>query len=182
MEELDNFIHSKELYVRNYLLKKGSVIDDLWGLSSKWKEYFYLFEEMSDADRTSYFLSDVNYIEGAMRVWSYGREILSFQEWDLIDQLWSYFIQAFEKIILNKAKSAFFFFPDQPLKVELEHVKPGIKLKIGGGKEFVLSMKSVAYFLGEGKLFLTAVQLSINNTKYNFEIELVDSMIEKIRA
>ncbi|MDE6761090.1 MAG: hypothetical protein K2J90_10510, partial [Lachnospiraceae bacterium] len=46
-----------------------------------------------------------------------GEKILGENEWDLVDQLWLYFINAF--IQLKKQEYVEFYFPDQALKVKM---------------------------------------------------------------
>ncbi len=66
-------------------------------------------------------LADINelyYLEGAIVIKYYNKEIMGFKEWDLIVPLWSYFIDAIEEIIQGK-DTASFMFPDQPVELVL---------------------------------------------------------------
>lgn len=169
---------TKELYLENYLLKKGIIIRD-WSEANK--ENFHALNKMSDDELTEYLKQDSFYIEGAICIWSYGRSVLTLSHYDLIDQLWNYLIQALEKIILKKEKSAFFMFPDQPLKVEFTQQKRRFTLKIDGGKEYVLSAESITYFLEEGRQFFTRLAAASSTHNSDYEIETINSMLENIK-
>lgn len=51
---------------------------------------------------------DPDYIEGAI-LWSYdGRAILSEKHWDLVDQLWAYFIDGVEAVVKSETFEHYF--------------------------------------------------------------------------
>lgn len=63
------------------------------------------------------YITDNQYISGMIEIIYYGEQIIGENEWDLVDQLWLYFIDAF--IQLEKQEYVEFYFPDQPLKVKM---------------------------------------------------------------
>ena len=65
------------------------------------------------------FIKDYDYTEGAIIVNYNGMDILGFRYWDLIDQLWSYIIDAIEQIAGFKAE-VHFYLPDQPVRIDLK--------------------------------------------------------------
>ena len=62
-------------------------------------------------------VTDVFYVEGAIVIKYYTQEIMGLEQWDLINHLWSYFIDAIDELIEGKWETSFLF-PDQPLNIE----------------------------------------------------------------
>ena len=70
-------------------------------------------------------IADINelyYLEGAIVINYYNKEIMGFKEWDLIVSLWTFLIGAIEEIIQGK-DIAGFMFPDQPVELTLNSKK-----------------------------------------------------------
>lgn len=64
-------------------------------------------------------IADINelyYLEGAIVINYYNKEIMGFKEWDLIVSLWTFFIGAIEEIIQGK-DIAGFMFPDHYVNI-----------------------------------------------------------------
>lgn len=91
-------------------------------------------EEMAD-------INELYYLEGAIVIKYYNKEIMGFKEWDLIVPLWSYFIDAIEEIIQGK-DTAGFMFPDQPVELILNSKKNKDGLLITIGERTCLIEKS----------------------------------------
>ena len=90
-------------------------------------------------------IADINelyYLEGAIVIKYYNKEIMGFKEWDLIVPLWSYFIDAIEEIIQGK-DTASFMFPDQPVELVLNCKKNMDVLLMTIGERTCLIEKSV---------------------------------------
>lgn len=97
-------------------------------------------------------VTDVFYVEGAIVIKYYTQEIMGLEQWDLINHLWSYFIDAIDELIEGKWETSFLF-PDQPLNVILRNEKRnqnGLLIIIGNKKymvekkEFFLALLSAA--------------------------------------
>ena len=97
-------------------------------------------------------VTDVFYVEGAIVIKYYTQEIMGLEQWDLINYLWSYFIDAIDELIEGKRETSFWF-PDQPLNVILRNEKNnrnGLLIIIGKKtymvekKEFFLEILSAA--------------------------------------
>ena len=76
---------------------------------------------------------DADYIYGAI-LWTIDDQpFLTKEEWDLVDQLWGYLVNAMLEI--TQGRDADFYFPDMPLPVNLSllHGWDGVKLKVGDG-------------------------------------------------
>ena len=96
-------------------LKKNKTIKSLEKIELDYRQYFIQCVD----DNALNYISDYHYIEGAIII-EYNDEILlGFQQWDLVDQLWTYIIEAIELIIYDKEEVGFFF-PDQPIKVQIK--------------------------------------------------------------
>lgn len=67
-------------------------------------------------------ITDPFYIEGAILIRNNSQEIMGFKQWDLVDHLWSYLIDAIDDLICGKQETSFLF-PDQPLKMTLSTKK-----------------------------------------------------------
>lgn len=67
-------------------------------------------------------ITDPFYIEGAILIRNYNQEIMGFKQWDLVEHLWSYLIDAIDELICGKQETSFLF-PDQPLKMTLSTKK-----------------------------------------------------------
>ena len=67
-------------------------------------------------------ITDPFYIEGAILIRNYNQEIMGFKQWDLVEHLWSYLIDAIDDLICGKQETSFLF-PDQPLKMTLSTKK-----------------------------------------------------------
>lgn len=61
---------------------------------------------------------DYDYLNGAICIEYQNKNILGFRYWDLIDQLWFYFLNTLN--YLKTHSSSEFYFPDQPIKVILQ--------------------------------------------------------------
>lgn len=68
------------------------------------------------------FITDVCYLEGAIVIKYYTQEIMGLKQYDLINHLWSYFIDVIDELIEGKRETSFWF-PDQPLNVILRNEK-----------------------------------------------------------
>jgi len=159
MEKSDNYtLLNKELHVESFLLKKGTEIHDLSKSFANWDKHFLRVNDMTDDEIVEYLKPDSFYIEGSLCIWSYGREILSFAEWDLIDQLWSYFIDTLHDVVVCGNDKGEFFFPDQPLPVKIEKHKRDLKITINKDKVLQLPQKMFCtVFLNEGINFLNRI-------------------------
>ena len=120
-------------------------------------------------------LLDYDYLSGALIIKYEGKELLGFKHWDLIDQLWYYFVDAFIKLASDG--KAEFSFPDQPFKVMMERKNNTfISLNLNGN-----------VFLLNEKDFITQMLISSNNffmnlkkifPEYEFDI---DECIDKVK-
>ncbi len=102
--------------VQSYL-KKDIVIDSLEGINSKYALYF----ACCDSNNCLKYIRDYDYIEGAITIYYNQKPLLDFRHWDLVDQLWVYFLDAIYSALIEK-KNVEFYFPDQTIKVKLDRI------------------------------------------------------------
>jgi hypothetical protein len=69
-------------------------------------------------------IEDVEYIRGAIDCTVNGHQLLTVQMVDLVDQLWAYLADGMTKA--NEGKAFSCYFPDQPIKFELEPLSGGL--------------------------------------------------------
>lgn len=181
MEQLDNYIHTKELHIESFLRKKGKVIKDIDTISKLWNDYFYRFKDINNSELSFYLKESSFYLEGCICIWSYGREVLSFKHWDLIDQLYSYFITALHQILVLGNIESSFSFPDQPLLVELKRSK-GEKIIITIENDtFVVSKKLfTSMLLKESIVFFKRLSLNKKTKEYNELIKLAEDTLNTL--
>ena len=51
-------------------------------------------------------ITDPFYIEGAILIRNYSQEIMGFKQWDLVEHLWSYLIDAIDELICGKQETS----------------------------------------------------------------------------
>ena len=170
---------SDELKIEFFLKKEDVVIDNLDALANSWQEYFYSFNELGDDQLTEHLQKNPEYIEGAICVWYYGLEIVSFKEWDLIDQLLFYFVQSFHEILIRERKNVSFFFPDQPLEVTMTLEGDSIVIGIGDSSTSRITITSlIKIFIPESKLFFRRLSSCLLTDKYDDVLSLIDDISE----
>jgi hypothetical protein len=78
------------------------------------------FIELTEIEKIRQLKTDAQYVEGAIILNCYGREILGFEDYDYILPMWEFWVSAIEEY-LSAGKSVVNF-PDQPRKIRLERV------------------------------------------------------------
>lgn len=116
------------------------------------------------------YITDFQYINDMIEIRYYGEEILGAAQWDLVDQLWWYFIDAF--ISLKEQDCVEFYFPDQPLKVRMTD-KNGkfIILEVGIKRYCLPKIPFIQAMLEEAKRFFTILD-------YRERLEKIDTLAE----
>lgn len=109
------------------------------------------------------YIIDNQYISGMIEIIYYGEQIIGENEWDLVDQLWLYFINAF--IQLKKQEYVEFYFPDQPLKVKMTDINGEYLIfEVGKNKKCFPKKIFIQEMIDEAKKFF-----SILNFQYGLE-------------
>lgn len=178
MEESIRFVENKEVHVEFFLKKKHTVINDLKNISQNWKSYFLRFNELNESELNKYLIDDDFYIEGAIYISHFGKDLIGFKYWDLIDQLCSYFVHSIYEITINNKESEKFYFPDQPVEVIVTKEKELIGIKISNENIFYLNRN---IFIKE---FLNACKNlyeRVNFNSYEPEIEKIEQILKYLR-
>lgn len=170
------FIQNK-IQIDSFLLKRGVLIRELNGLEDNWQQFFHNMKHLTLKDLQDYFKEEDFYIEGALCIQIGKEKILSFREWDLVDQLWSYFLRAFSEIILRKVNHSEFYFPDQPLQVEITKMnKNDILLKVGNVSNTISILQFLPVFLNEAEFFFRKLSEIVGLSKYKEEFAMIEQL------
>ncbi|MCU5331996.1 hypothetical protein [Bacillus wiedmannii] len=129
--------------VKSYI-KNDKIITSLDNIESNFLEYFIHFDDAKCLE----LVIDLDDMEGAIVINYCGNTILGFKEWDMIDQLWSYFINVIEELLENK-NDVSFYFPDQPLE---------IKMQVISQEQILLSIAEEKTCFNKDELLLTLLK------------------------
>ncbi|MFP1961545.1 hypothetical protein [Lonsdalea quercina] len=125
-------------------------------------------------------IKKTDYIDGAILLTINYVEVMNTSMWDCIDQLWIYMLNAL--IELNSGKDAEFYFPDQPIKVTLNHVKNNILFKVGD-VGVVVEKKAFMLFMANSCLnFLESMMTIDGAPDYGLEIKSSLSLIHNLTS
>lgn len=125
-------------------------------------------------------LRKTDYIDGAILLTVNYVEVMNTSMWDCIDQLWIYMLNAL--IELNSGKDAEFYFPDQPIKVTLNHVKNNILFKVGD-LGVVVEKKEFMLFMAKSCLNFLERMMTIDGAPdYGIEIKSSLNLIHKLNS
>lgn len=137
--------------VKSYI-KNDKVITSLDNIENEYFEYFNSFDDIGCLK----YIKDFDYLEGAIIIRYGGNNIIGFKYWDLIDQLWSYFLNAIEELV-EGVDSVAFYFPDQPIEMKLKLISP---------ERILLSILNEKINLPKNELLLSLLK----GAKHFFEI------------
>ncbi|OJE17825.1 hypothetical protein A9490_13690 [Bacillus thuringiensis] len=138
-----------------------------------------------DDEKTMYKLKDkfdMQYLNGAIMMSYNDKVIMDLTQHDLIDQLWSYWINLLEELTVGGKVEV--YFPDQPIKISLQDKVESLEVSIGERefsfpKVFLLSILDGAshFFIKMNKYFegyysneIKRIQFLIQNSLYLQEI------------
>jgi len=105
---------------------------------------------------------DTNYIEGALSVHLYGKELFDISLWDYVDQLWAYLVDGICAVAAGESYSC--YFPDQPIRIEFEVVgrnQVKIFVGVGAGRTGVVGKEEFVSIFGNAAMqfFLRMIAL-----------------------
>lgn len=98
---------------------------------------------------------DRDYLDGVLYMKFNGETIMDFTFWDDILDLWHYFINSLEELIIQNESS--FSFPSQPLPVSIKIVKDRIRLVIDDKSINMKAEQFLEVMLQEAITFFTAL-------------------------
>ncbi|MBN3066280.1 hypothetical protein H5A21_19915 [Pectobacterium aquaticum] len=119
-----------------------------------------------------------DYIDGAMSLTINYVEVINTSMWDYIDQLWIYTLNAL--IDFDTGDDVEFYFPDQPIKVTMKHVKNNVLFKVGE-VGVIVEKKEFMIFMANSCLVFFKNMMNIDGAPdYGSEIKLALNFIEKL--
>lgn len=105
---IKSFIHNPNTLINNFKeVKKNPLY------------YFIAIDNTKEILRIKKDL-DLDYIEGAIYLTYNGITIIDFTAYDLIDQLWIYFLNMINELL--EKKKSMMYFPDQPIPMSMEEM------------------------------------------------------------
>lgn len=84
--------------IETYIKKKNKIIISLENINEIYSLYFVRCDDESCLE----YIEDFCYLDGVITISCDGMYILDFSYWDLVDQLWSYLIDAIYEISEGK--------------------------------------------------------------------------------
>lgn len=175
----------KKLFqIKSYIRIPKVAITDLEEINNNPDKYFVDINNELDMRKIINQL-DFDYFEGVI-YFSYNQQIiLDFRHWDLIDQLWAYFINLIDNYYISNG-NAEIFFPDQPVKIEFKRISDKlILLSIYGQKVFNIVLPEKDLFLaildnGEQFFEKTAEYNPHEKARYKFAIEGIKKLRKRV--
>jgi len=162
------------LHIESYVIKnKVFVINDIDNIDE------CLFVNITDLQSFDKSKLDYDYLNGAITILYMDKKILGFREWDLVDQLWYYFVDALIK--LKTENNVEFTFPDQPFPVKME--KKGIDYLIINVNNKIVRIN----FLDFVKHMYVSAELFFNNLlilfpENKFDIQLSIDKVDELKT
>jgi hypothetical protein len=164
--------------IKSYINVPDRKIVDLF-LVEQHSEYYFI--NINNREELSLIKDnlDLNYLSGAIYIEYCGDVLMGYREWDLIDQLWGCFLNSIGEFIQNG--SGIFYFPDQPLRLELNSLSKDLLIFILGGRRHMLPrMDFLKALLDAAENFFTIIEEDFNG-KLSFSSEILKIKEMKMR-
>lgn len=140
------------IIVETYI-KKDKPITSVEHINENYLNYFVHCNDESCLD----YITDYDYLEGAIIISCDGIGILDFRYWDLVDQLWSYIIEAIYGLSRGENQVQFYF-PDQPIKVNIQKIsKYALLLKVEGKTFSFNKQEFICALLNGAEMFFSTL-------------------------
>lgn len=163
---------------RSFLIRPKVRISDLNHIDPAW------FVDVTDAKELKKIARHVDkkYIDGAILLSYFDKEILTFREWDSLNYLWVYLAVAIDKLLQDGIASM--SFPDAPMEMAFEEYDRGfIKLHTKwNNKRFFVPEKELLLTLLQGSVhFFDAINkpLELYST-YALERQYFDDLLQQV--
>jgi len=146
---------------------------------------FEYFIDISDLDKNQHLVKDLDldYLDGAIYLSYLDEQIIGFREWDLIDQLWAYFLNMIDEYLIDGSSET--YFPDQPIKLNMKFIDPekilftveiGMELR----KFFLPTKQFFGAVIASAKYFFKKISTFYSNDlMYAHEIEKITELERK---
>lgn len=142
------------IVIKSYIAKhKNIVVKNIDNMDTS------KFIEITNFQEINPKMIDEDYLYGVMLISVNGMTLMDMTYWDDVQALWHYFINAMEEVEIGQ--QANFYFPNQPIPVDLKQNKNRIVLSIDGKSvnidynTWLKSMKeaAIAFFTTLSQLF-----------------------------
>ncbi len=151
--------------IKTYIKKPAIQIYNLKEITENPNKYFLDMCKEKEIEQYAAHL-DMDYIEGAIIIKYNDRYLMDVSLWDLVDQLWSYFLHVVEGLIETGYGEA--YFPDQPVKIEMKAISKDLVLfRLDEGKvisEFLPKKIFTNALLESANLFFTRFNPFVDRT------------------
>ncbi|TDU13621.1 hypothetical protein [Bacillus subtilis] len=169
-------------YIESLILRPNKKINDLSILKNNIDDYFVPLSNIEGLKNIKPQL-DSYYLSGAI-ILKYGeQDLLDVTMWDLVDQLWAYFLNLIEEAIETGKSET--YFPDQPLLLKMKSISNDMLLFEIDQKQKVLLPKLDFFesLLKNAKSFFETMNLFLEeNCDYEYELNKIDELQTKIKC
>ena len=169
-------------YIKSYILKPWIIIDDLDEVTRNPLRYFVEIDNQEGIAKLSNEM-DFQYIDGAIVLRYFDQVIMDFRLWDLIDQLWAYFLNIIEEFIQEgKAQT---HFPDSSIELILTTVSDDLvmfQINANNITEWTLPKKEFFYALLNAARYFFKIMNQVFKDKvdYNYQLNRIEKLVKKI--
>ncbi|ATO30151.1 hypothetical protein RA13_20915 [Bacillus atrophaeus] len=169
-------------YIQSLILRPNKKIKDFSVLKKNIDDYFVPLNNIGELKNMKSQL-DPYYLSGAI-ILKYGeQDLLDVTMWDLVDQLWTYFLNLIEETIEKEESET--YFPDQPLLLKIKSISNDMLLFEIDQKQRVLLPKLDFFesLLKNAKSFFeTMISVLEENCDYEYELNKIDELQTKIKC
>ena len=163
---------------KSFLIKPKVRISDLNHIDPAW------FIDVTDAEELKKIARHVDkkYIDGAILLSYFDKEILTFREWDSLNDLWVYLAVAIDQLLQDGA--ATMLFPDSPREMTFKEYDRGfIKLhtKWNNSRFFVPEKELLITLLQGAADFFDAINKPLDlHSTYALERQYFDDLLQRV--
>lgn len=168
--------------IQSFIKRPDIQIDDSNKVIENPNKYFININNEEEVKRYNQFL-DFDYIDGAIIIKYNNHTLMDFTLWDLVDQLWSYFVELIENVIQTGYGVA--YFPDQPVKIEMKVVGNNLLLfSLDEGRiisEILPMQEFISALLISAKNFFSMFMVYFGNeVDYSYDLNRINSIQEQL--
>lgn len=169
-------------YIESLILRPNKKINDLSILKNNIDDYFVPLSNIEGLKNIKPQL-DSYYLSGAI-ILKYGeQDLLDVTMWDLVDQLWAYFLNLIEEAIETGKSET--YFPDQPLLLKMKSISNDMLLFVIDQKQKALLPKLDFFesLLKNARSFFEIMNFVLEeNCDYEYELNKIDELQTKIKC
>ncbi|WP_041819460.1 hypothetical protein [Heyndrickxia coagulans] len=163
------------LKINTFIKKPNLEINNLEDMLENPNKYFIRVDNETEIKNLSHEI-DFDYINGAITIQYYDQFIMDFSMWDLVDQLWSYFIKLVEDVLQTGYGTT--FFPDQPIKIEMKNISQDkVLFRLAEGEIISVALPRQDFLitiLKSAHMFFNKLMSSFDeNVNYSYEINKI---------